>query len=126
MEGVELTDHGFEVIFESEIWLKGGLHLEDVVGEALHPVFDERWESLSIRDRLVLQATKHSRAREAEEAARVYMVACLRAAPLVERFFPTTIFLTYNPPEFDLTIPNLPKHYIFPSKRGSSDKPWFS
>ncbi len=124
--GRAAREAGFRVEWESDLWGRGGLDLDRVVGEAGREETHSWFQGLDVRDKLVEQAGKHSNERGPEEGARLYATACRLANRVMEEQFAGHIFLTYNPPEMDLVSPDLPRLYIFPWRRGLSIKPWFS
>jgi acyl-CoA synthetase (AMP-forming)/AMP-acid ligase II len=117
---------GFIVEFEDAVWEAGGLDLDAITREAATPERKTWFEALPVNDKLAEQATKHSRLRAGEEGARLYATACQHANRLLEKRYAGHIFLTYNPPELDIVSPDLPRLYIFPYRRGNSNKPWFT
>ena len=62
-----------------------------------------------------------------EIGAKVYYLQNQLEKQEVEKRFKDYIFLTYNGSELNEILPmKLPIFYMYPIKRGSSDKPWFS
>ena len=117
--------HGFDVIYQSDIWEACNLNIDDVIAASTSNDFSEAWKELSIREKLIEQAHKHFRDRDKEQGARQYFAACRAEAQPFADYFSGCAFVTYNGPAFDLCLPNLPKLYIFSHKKGSAVKPWF-
>ena len=62
----------------------------------------------------------------AEDGARRYYSLSMKEKRVIELFFPSSIFVTFNGREHrDLFPGNLPIFYMYSLKRGTSVKPWF-
>lgn len=124
---IERAAAGFDVAFhrESAIWARGGLTRELVLEFTGSVEFEAKWRTFPLRDRFVAQAERHSRRADRVGAARGYYATCLLEREVFRTFFPRSIFLTYNGPEFNECFPDLPTLYVYPGPRGRTDKPWF-
>lgn len=57
--------------------------------------------------------------------AKLYYEQCQREAPVVAAAHANSIWLTFNDPELDVLLPDLPKIYLYSYKPGRSRRPWF-
>lgn len=117
---------GFNVEMEDEVWRAGGIELPALEAEAQTEERKRWFDQLPVREKMIEQAGKHSRLRGGEDGALLYATACQAANRWLEERYAGHIFLTYNPPDLDIVSPDLPRLYIFPHRRGNSDKPWFT
>ena len=117
---------GFETVWLSDLWARGGLSVDEIEQALAEPEFDASWTAEALRARLVEQATKHvEQSRDPETAARFYYASCRREGALLAELYPSHLFTTYNHPDFDCLSPNLPRLYLYSYKEGTSVKPWF-
>lgn len=116
-------DATFEL--ESAVWRRGGLTRAAVSALEQEPAFQARWQEFRLRDRFVQQASRHSGLADKTAAARHYYATCLLERDVLKALFGSSIFLTYNGPEFNECFPDLPTLYVYPGPRGRNDKPWF-
>ncbi|NNE10094.1 MAG: hypothetical protein HKN20_16150, partial [Gemmatimonadetes bacterium] len=87
--------------------------------------FDDTWAAHPLRADLTSAAERHYRGGDAERGARRYLGACIaETGPFGEKF-DGSLFLSYNGPEFDACLPDLPTLHIFSYKKGKTVKPWF-
>jgi hypothetical protein len=124
---VQQAAAGLNVTFhlESEIWRSVGLSHEMICALERTPNFAASWNAFELRDRFVLQASRHSSSGDPAAAARHYYATCLLEREVLKRRFGRSVFLTYNGPEFNECFPDLPTLYVYPGPRGRTDKPWF-
>jgi hypothetical protein len=118
----EVQEHasklGMETTMLSEIWKTSALEAVSVDAA--------EWEQLPQRDRLIDQARRHAEdGADPESAARSYYAGCRIESQAIASLYPSSIFLTYNDPQFDFLLPPLPKLYLSSYKEGTSEKPWF-
>ncbi len=118
---------GFNVVYQSEIWQACELDIDKVLASVNDTPFIDIWNTLDAEmcNKLIDQAHKHFRAEPKEQGARNYLAACLVEAEAFANYYQDTIFISYNGPDFDICLPNMPKLYIFSYKKGSTEKPWF-
>ena len=110
---------------ESTVWQQGNLSLADVAVLASTSAFETKWQAFPLKDRFLLQASRHSKSADREMAARRYYATCLLERDVFKALFPKSTFLTYNGPEFNECFPDLPTLYTYPGPRGRTVKPWF-
>ncbi|MEM7417563.1 MAG: class I adenylate-forming enzyme family protein [Gemmatimonadota bacterium] len=123
---VEAERRGFEVVWQDDVWNELGLDVQQVIDRATSRDFDDEWEAFEIREQLVRQAEKHFQGGGAEAGARRYALTCLVEGPAFAKHYPDSIFLTYNGPDMDACLPDLPKLYLYSFKKGVTVKPWFT
>lgn len=111
--------------FESAVWHRGGLTRAGIEALEREAGFLARWDRFALRDRFVQQAGRHSRLANKTLAARHYYATCLLEREVLRSLYPSSIFLTYNGPDFNECFPDLPTLYVYPGPRGRNDKPWF-
>lgn len=122
----EAVRRGFEVVWQDDVWDELGLDVNAVIDRAGSGDFDDEWEDFEIREQLVRQAGKHFQGGEAEAGARRYALTCLVEGPAFAEHYPDSIFITYNGPDMDACLPDLPKLYLYSFKKGVTVKPWFT
>jgi L-tyrosine isonitrile synthase len=118
-----------EVKFVSldSLWKKLNYSTTSLATEVMTPSFNEKWEALSIKNSLIETASKHYETdSNFEVSAKRYFQACLWDSKVIEHFFPSSIFLTYNGPEMRELFPKIPTMFLFSSKHGNTAKPWFT
>ena len=69
---------------------------------------------------LASQAQKHAEHGQPLALARKYLAACELEGPAIQAAFPEHVFLTYNGPDADPVLPDLPRMYVYSTKRGTS------
>lgn len=110
---------------ESDVWRRGDLSKEMVSALERAPEFKAKWDAFALRDRFLLQASRHSAMADRVAAARHYYATCLLEREVLKAQYENAVFLTYNGPEFNECFPDLPTLYVYPGPRGRTDKPWF-
>ena len=105
---------GFEVLRLSELWRDAGLGVESVRAAIGGREFEAEWQKEPLREKLLVQAHKHSEGdQDTETAAKTYYLACRRERVAMLERFRDHIFITYNDPAFDALLPDLPKTNIY-------------
>jgi acyl-CoA synthetase (AMP-forming)/AMP-acid ligase II len=119
-------DLGMDTVRLSELWAQGGLTPRVIAEEAEDTTFEAPWQALPLRARLIEQARRHvEQGGDPEAAAKRYYLGCSQESVLIAERYATFMFLTYNHPDFDFLLPDLPKIYLSSFKAGTSAKPWF-
>ena len=96
------TKVGMDTILLSEIWQDGGLSPELLAEKLKQEAFETTWQGLEFKDHLIEQAGKHlEQSNDPESAARFYYMACTHESVVIAERYPTSIFTTYNHPDFD-------------------------
>lgn len=123
------NEFGFKTRLLSDVWAAGGQDPKAFLDPGYqHAYSDEQsWSALAekLRDALVLQANKHAENGNPEAAGRKYLAGCELESAIIEDICSDSIFLTYNGEDADPFIPDLPRMYIYSTKRGTAIKPWF-
>jgi len=110
----------------SDLWSEARLLPAQIDAATRTPEFEAAWQEHPLRTRLIEQAQKYvEQGADAEQAARYYLEACAREGAAIVARYPSSVFLTYDHPDFDCVSPPMPKLYLHSVKEGASVKPWF-
>ena len=120
-------DQGITVRLLSELWTRAGRDPARLGPESDELDFRRRWHALPLRSELIAQARKHLEfGDDFEAAARRYFRACAHDREILSTELAGSLFVTYNSPEMDPLLPELPRIYIHSFREGHAEKPWFS
>lgn len=90
-------------------------------------VTDEEWQANPLAGTLESRSAKHyhgGRFTHREDAQRYWLMA-RRERLLMAKEFPGAIWWTYSSPEFAPILADMPRVYLWSTKKGTSNPPWF-
>lgn len=109
-------------ISTEKIWEEEGDSFENLYRYAHTQEAVAHWQTVTIKDELLLQAGKHSLVPDRELAAKLYYYANQRERKYIVKKYPDSVFLTYNKSDsHNVLLPELPTLYLH-----VPHKPWFS
>lgn len=120
-----LEKHVWSCIFLSELWNKHDLSVGQFENE-IRKNESGWWDEIGIKDRLIEQATKHSKIDDKILSAQLYYEMRKQDAKVIESEYHGTIFWTYSDSKMQEIFPNIPTIYFYSIKSKMSDSPWFS
>ncbi|MFH1661634.1 MAG: hypothetical protein ABIA02_00850 [Candidatus Falkowbacteria bacterium] len=114
-----------KTILLSKILKKNNLSLSMIEQDA-NSRGNNWWKKFPLRATLIKQVENVSLCDDKNKCAMNYAVMRILESKILEKKFKDQIFITYSSPRLNLIYPNMPTLYLYSTKKGCGEAPWFN